>query len=53
MIETEKPPSDAWDLKLVAGGIIDMEFIAQFAVLTGKVEGPAISRNRRPRFWQN
>jgi glutamate-ammonia-ligase adenylyltransferase len=41
MIEAEKPPSDAWDLKLVAGGIIDIEFIAQFAVLTGNVEGPA------------
>ncbi len=41
MIEAEKPPSDAWDLKLVAGGIIDIEFIAQFAVLTGNVDGPA------------
>ncbi|MBZ9654988.1 bifunctional [glutamine synthetase] adenylyltransferase/[glutamine synthetase]-adenylyl-L-tyrosine phosphorylase [Phyllobacterium lublinensis] len=39
MIEAEKPPSDAWDLKLVAGGIIDLEFIAQFAVLTGNVDG--------------
>lgn len=45
MIESEKPPSDAWDLKLVAGGIIDLEFIAQFAVLTGNVDGPIIAQS--------
>ena len=31
-------PRDLWDLKLVAGGLIDLEFIAQVAVLTGGVE---------------
>jgi glutamate-ammonia-ligase adenylyltransferase len=45
MIETEKPPRDAWDLKLVAGGIIDLEFITQFAVLTGNVDGPIIAQS--------
>jgi glutamate-ammonia-ligase adenylyltransferase len=45
MIESEKPPSDAWDLKLVAGGIIDLEFIAQFAVLTGNIDGPIIAQS--------
>lgn len=39
MIEKEKPPRDLWDLKLVPGGLIDLEFIAQVAVLTGQVEG--------------
>ena len=29
MIEKEKPPRDLWDLKLVPGGLIDLEFIAQ------------------------
>lgn len=29
-IEQEKPPANDWDLKLVPGGIIDVEFIAQF-----------------------
>lgn len=29
-IAEEKPPANEWDLKLVAGGIIDVEFIAQF-----------------------
>ncbi|TKT81249.1 bifunctional [glutamine synthetase] adenylyltransferase/[glutamine synthetase]-adenylyl-L-tyrosine phosphorylase [Aquamicrobium sp. LC103] len=39
LIAEEKPPRDAWDLKLVRGGQIDLEFIAQCAVLTGKAEG--------------
>ncbi|WP_439273303.1 bifunctional [glutamine synthetase] adenylyltransferase/[glutamine synthetase]-adenylyl-L-tyrosine phosphorylase [Pseudochrobactrum sp. HB0163] len=37
LIAAEKPPRDNWDLKLRAGGLIDLEFIAQFAVLTGQV----------------
>ncbi|WP_446720917.1 bifunctional [glutamine synthetase] adenylyltransferase/[glutamine synthetase]-adenylyl-L-tyrosine phosphorylase [Mesorhizobium sp. 131-2-1] len=38
MIEKEKPPRDLWDIKLIPGGLIDLEFIAQVAVLTGHVE---------------
>ncbi len=30
LIEEEKPPRDIWDLKLVPGGLIDIEFIAQY-----------------------
>jgi len=37
VIETEKPAADLWDLKLAKGGLIDLEFIAQTAVLTGNV----------------
>ena len=33
LIAQEKGDSDPWDLKLVAGGIIDVEFIAQYLVL--------------------
>ena len=33
LIDKEKPPRDLWDLKQVPGGIIDLEFIAQAAVL--------------------
>ncbi len=29
-IATEKPPANPWDLKLIPGGLIDVEFIAQF-----------------------
>src|SRR5690606_33230661 len=39
LIEEEKPPRDLWDIKLVPGGLIDLEFIAQVAMLTGHVEG--------------
>ncbi|HEU4985751.1 MAG TPA: bifunctional [glutamine synthetase] adenylyltransferase/[glutamine synthetase]-adenylyl-L-tyrosine phosphorylase [Rhizobiaceae bacterium] len=39
LLEEEKPPRDIWDLKLIPGGLIDLEFIAQVAVLSGKVEG--------------
>ena len=39
MIEKEKPPRDLWDIKLVPGGLIDLEFIAQVAVLTRQVAG--------------
>jgi glutamate-ammonia-ligase adenylyltransferase len=38
MIEEEKPPRDLWDIKLIPGGLIDLEFIAQVAILTGQVE---------------
>lgn len=45
LIEDEKPPRDGWDLKLIPGGIIDLEFIAQFAVLTGNIDGPVIAQS--------
>ncbi|MEP9371038.1 bifunctional [glutamine synthetase] adenylyltransferase/[glutamine synthetase]-adenylyl-L-tyrosine phosphorylase [Mesorhizobium sp. KR1-2] len=38
MIGTEKPARDMWDLKLIPGGLIDLEFIAQVAILTHRVE---------------
>lgn len=38
MIEQEKPPRDPWDIKLIPGGLIDLEFIAQVAVLTHRVK---------------
>ena len=41
MIEKEKPPRDLWDLKLIPGGLIDLEFIAQVAVLTGGMSSRA------------
>jgi glutamate-ammonia-ligase adenylyltransferase len=39
LIEKEKPPRDAWDVKLAPGGLMDLEFIAQVATLTGHLEG--------------
>jgi len=41
MIAQEKPPRDLWDIKLIPGGLIDLEFIAQVAVLTHRSsDGP-------------
>ncbi|MCB1382622.1 MAG: bifunctional [glutamine synthetase] adenylyltransferase/[glutamine synthetase]-adenylyl-L-tyrosine phosphorylase [Notoacmeibacter sp.] len=40
LIEQEKPPKNPWDLKLLPGGLIDLEFIAQVARLTGGVSEP-------------
>ena len=39
LIETEKPSKGAWDFKQMPGGLIDLEFIAQTAAMSGRVEG--------------
>jgi [glutamine synthetase] adenylyltransferase / [glutamine synthetase]-adenylyl-L-tyrosine phosphorylase len=42
LIEDEKPAQGAWDFKLMPGGLIDLEFIAQYAAITGQTgEGTA------------
>ncbi|EJF75248.1 glutamate-ammonia-ligase adenylyltransferase [Bartonella alsatica IBS 382] len=38
LIEKEKPPKNRWDLKTMPGGIMDLEFIAQFALITHVIE---------------
>lgn len=35
MIENEKPATSIWDVKLLPGGMIDIEFIAQASILSG------------------
>jgi [glutamine synthetase] adenylyltransferase / [glutamine synthetase]-adenylyl-L-tyrosine phosphorylase len=42
LIAKEKGDSDVWDLKLVAGGLIDIEFIAQYLQLAFAHGHPAI-----------
>jgi len=39
LIDQEKPPKDIWDLKLIPGGLIDIEFIAQFLALVAPARG--------------
>ncbi|MGV3550194.1 bifunctional [glutamine synthetase] adenylyltransferase/[glutamine synthetase]-adenylyl-L-tyrosine phosphorylase [Rhizobium sp.] len=39
LIEKEKPPRDIWDVKLIAGGQVDIEFIAQYLSLIAPGEG--------------
>ncbi len=41
-IEAEKGTKDIWDLKQVAGGLVDIEFIAQFLQLAHAAERPEI-----------
>ncbi len=38
LIGEEKPPRDIWDFKLIPGGLIDIEFIAQYLRLVVPVE---------------
>ncbi|ASY62120.1 macromolecule metabolism [Sinorhizobium sojae CCBAU 05684] len=33
LIEKEKPPNGIWDFKLIPGGLVDIEFIAQYLAL--------------------
>ena len=34
-----KPPRDIWDVKLIPGGLVDIEFIAQYLTLIAPGEG--------------
>jgi glutamate-ammonia-ligase adenylyltransferase len=42
LIAKEKGESHGWDLKLAAGGLLDVEFIAQFLALAHGAEFPAL-----------
>ena len=42
LIAREKGDSDVWDLKLAAGGLIDVEFVAQYVQLAFAHDHPAI-----------
>ncbi|WP_159952887.1 bifunctional [glutamine synthetase] adenylyltransferase/[glutamine synthetase]-adenylyl-L-tyrosine phosphorylase [Rhizobium sp. 18065] len=45
LIDKEKPPRDIWDLKLIAGGLIDIEFIAQHLALVAAGRGTPVRTN--------
>ncbi|MFD1746522.1 bifunctional [glutamine synthetase] adenylyltransferase/[glutamine synthetase]-adenylyl-L-tyrosine phosphorylase [Rhizobium helianthi] len=49
LIEKEKPPRDLWDLKLLPGGLIDIEFLAQFARLIAPF-APDDAESQEPRL---
>ncbi len=40
LVAKEKPPRDHWDLKLTPGGLVDIEFAAQAAILRHAPEEP-------------
>jgi glutamate-ammonia-ligase adenylyltransferase len=39
MIEDEKPPANIWDVKLIPGGLVDIEFMAQYLTLVAPARG--------------
>ncbi|MDR3513222.1 MAG: bifunctional [glutamine synthetase] adenylyltransferase/[glutamine synthetase]-adenylyl-L-tyrosine phosphorylase [Caulobacteraceae bacterium] len=39
LIAAEKPPSGFWDLKLSPGGLVDIEFVAQYLQIVGAAGG--------------
>jgi glutamate-ammonia-ligase adenylyltransferase len=39
LIEKEKPPRDIWDVKLIPGGLVDIEFVAQYLSLIAPAGG--------------
>jgi|GEM_PF-2857318 len=42
LVEREKPARGAWDFKLTPGGLLDVEFVAQFVVLRFCSEHPEV-----------
>ncbi|MGI9354532.1 MAG: bifunctional [glutamine synthetase] adenylyltransferase/[glutamine synthetase]-adenylyl-L-tyrosine phosphorylase, partial [Rhizobiaceae bacterium] len=38
LMDRERPSKDVWDVKLAKGGMIDLEFLIQWAKLTGAVQ---------------
>jgi glutamate-ammonia-ligase adenylyltransferase len=45
LLETERPPKSDWDLKLSPGGLVDIEFAAQFLQIAHAAEGGPLSPN--------
>jgi [glutamine synthetase] adenylyltransferase / [glutamine synthetase]-adenylyl-L-tyrosine phosphorylase len=45
LMEEERPPKGEWDLKLAPGGLVDVEFAAQFLQLAHAGEGGPLSPN--------
>ena len=41
LMDRERQPKDVWDVKLAKGGIIDLEFLVQWAKLTGTAQPDA------------
>jgi glutamate-ammonia-ligase adenylyltransferase len=39
LIGKEKPPANIWDFKLIPGGLVDLEFIAQYLTLVAPAKG--------------
>ncbi|MCI9866072.1 bifunctional [glutamine synthetase] adenylyltransferase/[glutamine synthetase]-adenylyl-L-tyrosine phosphorylase [Rhizobium skierniewicense] len=38
LIAEEKPPANSWDFKLIPGGLVDLEFVAQYLTLVASAK---------------
>ncbi len=47
LMARERPPSGFWDVKLSPGGLVDIEFCAQFLQLAGAADGRPIAAEHR------
>jgi glutamate-ammonia-ligase adenylyltransferase len=45
LIAQEKPPAGAWDLKLSPGGLVDIEFVAQYLQIAAAADGGPLRQN--------
>ena len=45
LLERERPPKGDWDLKLSPGGLVDIEFAAQFLQLAHAADGGPMAPN--------
>jgi glutamate-ammonia-ligase adenylyltransferase len=45
LLHKEKPAKGFWDMKLEDGGLVDLEFAAQFLQITGAAQGCALIRH--------
>ena len=45
LMERERPPKSEWDLKLSPGGLVDIEFVAQFLQLAHAAQGGPLHPN--------
>ncbi len=48
LVATEKGEGDPWDLKLASGGLLDLDFMAQYMVLRHSSKHPSLLRRATP-----
>lgn len=54
LIGEEKPPANIWDFKLIPGGLVDLEFIAQYLTLVAPAKGlpPHVAAESTADVWK-
>ena len=53
LIEKEKGTTDTWELKQVRGGLVDIEFIAQYLQLIGAAQHPSVLHQNTEQSLRN